>query len=228
VYILVGLLGLGLIFSFFGLVPYTPQSIVISTLVLVIISWATNTLFAYFFKAPTNIESVYITALILALIISPATTASEFIFLGWTGILSMASKYTLTIGKKHIFNPAAIALVITMFILGQSASWWVGTAVLAPFVFISGVLIIRKLHFGDLAWSFFTTCIVVSLGITFLKGGYIHNIKPADPSLISIIFGINHAHRTAYTSSNKKFANDIWSLSGIINSSPSEHSRYLF
>ncbi len=38
------------------------------------------------------------------------------------------SLYILSLNNKHIFNPAAIAVVITSFALGESASWWVGTA----------------------------------------------------------------------------------------------------
>jgi ferredoxin-NADP reductase len=172
-YILIILLGISFICSFFGLIPYSPFSIIASTVFLIIISWAANTLFSSALKAPTNLESVYITALILALIISPAETSAHFVFLGWAGIFAMASKYFITINKKHIFNPAAIAVVLTTYLLGASASWWVGTAVLMPFVLIGGFLIIRKLRFEDLAWSFFTTSIIVSLGITLIKGGAI-------------------------------------------------------
>jgi ferredoxin-NADP reductase len=128
-------------------------------------------LLAYGFKAQTNVESVYITALILALIISPASTPAGFIFLGWAGILAMASKYVLALGKKHIFNPAAIAVVITLYVLGQSASWWIGTAVLMPFVAVAGFFIIRKLRFEDLAWAFFSAFLITSLVITITKGG---------------------------------------------------------
>ncbi|CAN5225818.1 hypothetical protein BH09PAT2_BH09PAT2_01280 [soil metagenome] len=174
-YILIALVSISIISSFLGFISYTPLSIFASTLFILIISWAANTLFAYFFEAPTNVESVYITALILALIISPATTSSEYIFLGWAAIIAMASKFILAIGKKHIFNPAAVALVITLYVLGESASWWVGTAVLAPFVLMSGFLNIRKLRFEDLAWSFFMTFITTSLAITLFKGGDILN-----------------------------------------------------
>jgi ferredoxin-NADP reductase/Na+-translocating ferredoxin:NAD+ oxidoreductase RnfD subunit len=170
-YSLIGLLCVSVLGSLVGQIPYTGLSILFSSLFLVAMCWAANTLFSYAFDAPTNIESVYITALILALIISPAQTSHDFIFLGWASILAMGSKFILAIGKKHIFNPAAVAVLITMWVLGQSASWWVGTALLAPFVLLVGAMIIRKLHYEDLAWGFFTTFITVSLGITVLKGG---------------------------------------------------------
>lgn len=71
---------------------------------------------------PTNVESVYITALILALIFDPAQSPGSFQLLGWAAILAMASKYLLALKRKHIFNPAAVAAVITAFALGESTS----------------------------------------------------------------------------------------------------------
>ena len=174
-YILIGLLFLAAFFGIFHKIPYSPTSIVLSSLFLVAVSWVANKIFAWAFDAPANVESLYITALILALIISPAQSIGELPFLFWAAVLAMLSKYVLAINKKHIFNPAAIAVVITSFTLSQSASWWVGTTWLAPFVAISGFLIIRKLRFVDLAWSFFTTYIVVSLILSFLKGNDLVN-----------------------------------------------------
>lgn len=170
-YVLIAVLTVATVAGYFGAVPYSPLSIILSTAFLIGMGWAANTLFSFCFDAPANVESVYITALILALIISPTSTSRDFIFLGWAAILAMGSKFILAVGKKHFFNPAAVAVVITMYVLGQSASWWVGTAVLAPIVLAGGYLVIRKLRYEDLAWSFFMTFAVVSLGITLMKGG---------------------------------------------------------
>lgn len=169
-YILIALIGLAVIFSFFGLLNYSPQGIIFSVLFLVIISWATNTLFAKIFEAPTNIESVYITALILALIINPAKTTADFIFLGWAGVLAMSSKYILAINKKHIFNPVAIAVVLTSYGFGQSAGWWIGNAYMMLFVVAGGYLITRKIHREDLVLSFIFTVLLITLVFSILNG----------------------------------------------------------
>jgi len=123
------------------------------------------------FEAPVNTESVYITALILALIISPARSIADVIFLEWAAIWAMASKYIVAVGKKHLFNPAAIAVVLTAFVIGGSASWWIGTGVMAPFVIIGGLLIVRKMRRGDLVYSFFMTALITIFIFTALKGG---------------------------------------------------------
>ncbi len=156
-YVLVSLVALAAILAYFKLLPFSPLWLLGSTLFLVIMCWAANTIFAYTFRVPTNIESGPITALILALIITPAQSFTAFQFLGWAAILAMASKYILALNKKHLFNPAAVAVVITLFAVGESASWWVGTARMLPLVFLGGLLITRKIRQEDMAWSFCAT-----------------------------------------------------------------------
>ena len=122
-YYLIALLGGAFILSMFGLLPNTPTEILISTAVLVVCSLITNAIFANIFDAVPNIESVYLTALILALIISPSLDPINIIFMFWAAVLATGSKYILAYHKKHFFNPAAIAVVLTAFVLNQSASW---------------------------------------------------------------------------------------------------------
>ncbi len=156
-YVLICFIGMAAILAYFKLLPFSPFWLLSSSLFLVIMCWATNTAFAYIFKVPTNIESGPITALILALIISPAQSLTTFQFLGWAAILAMASKYILALNKKHIFNPAAVAVVITLFAIGDSASWWVGTASMLPIVLVGGFLVARKIRQVDMVWFFCAT-----------------------------------------------------------------------
>lgn len=72
----------------------------------------------------------------------------------------MASKYLLNIARKHLFNPVAIAVVITAHVINQSASWWIGTLYLLPFVLIGGFLIVRKIRRTDLVVSFIATALI--------------------------------------------------------------------
>lgn len=172
-YVLLGLLGLATILALFNRLPFSPLSLIVSTLFLVLICWAMNTLFAYFFEVPANIESAYITALILALIIDPAQTPGAFQFLGWAAILAMASKYIIALNKKHLFNPAAIAVVITAFALHEAASWWVGTAMMLPAVLLGALLLVRKMRQPNMFWSFCIAALVTLLLVTFLQKGNI-------------------------------------------------------
>ncbi len=164
-YYLLGLLAVAIILSIFGILPYNPILLLSSSLVFILTCFLVNIIFSRVFRAPTNVESVYITALILAFIITPATSFTDtgfLLFALWASIWAMASKFILAIKKKHIFNPAAFAVAITGIALGQSASWWVGTLALLPFVFVGGFLITRKIKRTDLVASFM---LVATVGI---------------------------------------------------------------
>jgi ferredoxin-NADP reductase/Na+-translocating ferredoxin:NAD+ oxidoreductase RnfD subunit len=156
-YYLIVLIVVAIVFAGFGLLPYSWLAILTSAVVATAACWVANESFAWAFDAAPNVESVYITALILALIVPPAepTSLTAILFVVWASVLAMASKYILTIGKKHIFNPAAIAVVITAYAFNDSASWWVGGNVpLMAFVIIGGLLVVRKTQRFDLVLSF--------------------------------------------------------------------------
>ncbi len=173
-YVLFVLEIVALAFSAFGLLPFNPLALIYSTAVLLIVSWITNRIFALIFKTHANVESFAITAIILALIISPPQS-QEYIsilpFLIWAGIWSMAGKFILAISKKHIFNPAAFAVALTALTIGQSATWWIGTLYMLPFVLVGGLLIIRKIHRFDLVVSFIISAIAMILATSNLSLG---------------------------------------------------------
>lgn len=156
-YYLVVLFGMAALFGLFGMLPYSPADLAFSTLLILAVCWATNTIFAKGFGATPNVESVYITGFILALIITPVTPTNYagIGFLIFASAWAMASKYILAIGKKHIFNPAAFGVALSALIISQSATWWVGGNLpLLPFVLLGGLLIVRKIRRADLVLAF--------------------------------------------------------------------------
>lgn len=175
-YYLLCLLVIAAILSFTGAFPFSIVELVLSSLFIVAVSWIANNAFAYAFDAITNVESVYITALILALIVSPAQSFHDLVFLGWVAVLSVASKFIFAIKKKHIFNPAAIALVLVAIGLNQSASWWIATAPMFPFVLLGGILIVRKIRKVDMLLSFLVTACLTIFSLSIVKGTDIFSI----------------------------------------------------
>lgn len=156
-YYLVILVGMSALFCFFEILPYSPTNLAFSTILTLFVCWFVQYLFAKTFGAIANIESVYITAFILALIISPVspTDFAGIGFIVFASAWAMASKYIFTIGKKHLFNPAAFGIAFAALALDQSATWWVGGNLpLLPFVLIGGLLIVRKIHRFDLVITF--------------------------------------------------------------------------
>ena len=177
-YVLVFLLVIAGVLGIFGLVHVQSFALLFSTIYILVICWITNIFFAYMFDAPTNVESVYITALILALIISPIQGLGDTAFYalaGWASVLAISSKFILAIKKKHVFNPAAIGVVLTALFLGLTATWWVGTTMMMPFVVICGLLLVKKIRRFDLVLSFFAAALVMIVGNSVISG---HSFLP--------------------------------------------------
>ncbi len=151
-------------FSSFGWLPINPVELIFSAVFLIAVCWGANTVFAKIFKATTNLESVYITALILTLIINPIENINDIYFFTLVAVLAMGSKYILAINRKHIFNPAAFAVVVIAFVSDQSASWWIGSFWMIPVVLLGGLLVVRKVRRFSLVLSFLLTSLVVILG----------------------------------------------------------------
>lgn len=145
-YFLITLLGWAVILSFGNHIPFHWFDIILSSLFIVTVCRLSGELFSRILNIARNFDSDYITGLILALILSPAADAKGYAVLTCAGFAAIASKYLLTIRRRHIFNPAAAGAVVTAVIFHQYASWWVGTADLAPLVLIGGLLIMRKMH----------------------------------------------------------------------------------
>lgn len=162
-YFLLILVGLGFFIQ-------SPLKLAISLLILISISWLTNTIFAKIFKAPTNLESVYISALILTLTVPP----DNYLYLILAAVIANASKYILAIGRKHVFNPVAISLVFVGF-----ASWWIVTLITMPVILVGGLLIVYKLKKPEMLLAFFA----VAFLIPFLRGDSLKGLLLYSPLL---------------------------------------------
>jgi len=144
-YLLYVYVGAALLFSLTGKISFSVIDILLSLAVLMAASRATNWLISNFLHVPRNHESDLITSLILSLILTPASDFRGFLILAGAAAVAMASKYIITVRKRHIFNPAAFGAFASGLIFHSHASWWVGTQKLTPFVIVGGFLILRKM-----------------------------------------------------------------------------------
>lgn len=170
-YYLIALVLIAMGLSVDNVLHFSAALIAVSALLALFTCWFVNKVFATIFDAPTNVESVYITALILALIIPPTSNgnmAEHLTFILAASGLAMASKYILTIHRKHIFNPAAIAVVLTALGPRQSANWWIGTSVMLPYVLIGGILLVRKIRRGSMVLTFFVSTLIATALYAFI------------------------------------------------------------
>jgi ferredoxin-NADP reductase/Na+-translocating ferredoxin:NAD+ oxidoreductase RnfD subunit len=156
-YVLLGLVAVASAESATGLLPYTPVSILFSTVLAVAVCWVVNESVSSMLGAAKSVESVYITGLIIALILPPATfgTLDSALVIIVASAVAMLSKYILAIHGKHLFNPAAFGVAFTGFFMGGYASWWVGgNLALLPFVLVGGLLIVRKIRRFQMVGAF--------------------------------------------------------------------------
>ena len=170
-YVLIGLVGIAVGLSYFGILSYNPLDILIETGAAVICCYIGNTILAKFFNAVTSIESVFITALILVLIV-PVKFPHNLPFFILVSGMAMAAKYLPTIDKRHIFNPAAAAVAaVAMLSPEHIATWWIGTPWMMPFVLSGGVLIVRKIRREHMVITFLTVFLLTAGAFSVLHNG---------------------------------------------------------
>jgi ferredoxin-NADP reductase len=164
VYVLSGYIGLSIVLSFLGKLPFSPTSLVASLFLILSAAYVADRSFGRLFNVPTNMESSLITALILFLIIHPATSAGSALALLLAGAVSSASKFILAWRGKHIFNPAAFAAALVSVAGLQATTWWIGSSIFWPFTLILGLAIVRKIRRVPL----FLTFIAVSIATQYI------------------------------------------------------------
>lgn len=163
-------------FGFLKLLPYNGFDIILSAIVAVVICFIANLVFSKIFKAVTNNESVFITALILVLIF-PVKFPLNFLPIIAISLLAMGSKYLLTVEKRHVFNPAAVAVLMLSYLSPEhSATWWIGTPIMFFPVLIGGLLLIRKIKREELSIIFLTTFIILCVISSLLHGGSLGSV----------------------------------------------------
>jgi ferredoxin-NADP reductase len=148
--------------SFFGLVSYGPASLTLSVTILLFVCFLSNTIFAHFFNVQKNVESEWITALILFFILTPVVSLESAFTLVLVGVFAMLSKYVLAINKKHVFNPAAISLVLLGLLGSGSAVWWIGSEALIIPTVVLVFLVLRKIQRFEMFGVFFFLNLVMA------------------------------------------------------------------
>lgn len=179
-----------IIFGFLHLVSFSGLTLIVSLVVLLASCYLSNLLLAHIFHAPRNVESAWITGFILFFILQPSIDRDGILVLIAGSLIAMGSKYVLTIGKKHVFNPAAIgALVLGLSGIG-AAIWWIATPSLFWPVLIVGLLIVRKIRRFALFIAFAVTGLIVLVVLALNDGLLIGEVlKQAFISWPLIFFG---------------------------------------
>ena len=149
-----------------------PLALVQTTSVLIAVALLANWAFSKVFRTGGNWESTLITALILALVLSPASTTEPLRlgFMGAAAFLAIASKYLLVWGRRHVFNPVIVGVLLTGLLFQEYASWWVGQTLLLPLVALGGLLVVIKTRRGFLVGFFLVVYSVLAVGNGLVQG----------------------------------------------------------
>jgi Na+-translocating ferredoxin:NAD+ oxidoreductase RnfD subunit len=122
--------------------------------------------------------SALLSGLIVAFVLGPETPPMVTFVVG---VLSTASKYLLATRRGHVFNPAALALWVSVLLAATDQSWWGALPDLAwPWLLVplvGGLLIVDRLDKFPLVLSF--------LGVYF---GLFTLIAFGDPLRVSEMF----------------------------------------
>jgi len=178
---LAALIGAALALGAVHLIAINPIELLLSLVLVLASGYLANEIFARVFGAIPNVESVYITGMIIVLIMPPAA-ATDLAAVGAVvaaSVWAMASKFLLSVRRRHVFNPAALGVALPALVLDHPATWWVsGQVWLIPPVLVGGVMLLRKLRRVDLFLAFAATNLVVTV-LTGNPGDALGSIKLA-------------------------------------------------
>lgn len=126
-------------------------AMLLTWLVIVAASLGSNLLIGRLVGAHPHLESSLITALLLWFLYWPSTDVQTLAWLAVIAVLAQASKYVIAVRARHLVNPAAAGVVLSLLIgelFGIAAmpftTWWAGSEVLFPFVLIGAVLVLYR------------------------------------------------------------------------------------
>jgi len=119
-------------------------------------------------NSSSSFQSAAVTGMIIGLLIAPGSNLLICLIASFTAI---ASKKIIVYRKnKHIFNPAAFGLIISLFIFGNHINWWGNSSFII--VIIIGGFILFRLNRLSFPFSYFIFRII-SASILMGLGSFI-------------------------------------------------------
>lgn len=156
---------------------FTPTSMLATLAVLVGFSVAASWLLGLLFSAKPSLESAVITGLILWFLYWPSLEFTALICFAGIAALAQASKYLIAWRGRHIVNPVAAGVLLSLSIgrlfnleFIPLASWWVASeAMFWPVLVASVVVMYRSGRFMG-SWMYLVAAFTLSV-FSFLDIG---------------------------------------------------------
>lgn len=170
-YALLGVIAYALFLAASGVLPFSFLAAMASLGLIGASSALAHLLCKAVTRAPANAESTFITALILFLILTPPTTVHTALITALIAALAIVLKYVVTWRLRHVFNPAALALVIVGIAGYSGVEWWVGSRYMLPIVLVGGVLVVMKVRRAAMVLAYIAaSAAIVSLYFLEARG----------------------------------------------------------
>jgi ferredoxin-NADP reductase len=138
------LAAVALVASVLDLIAYTPLAVVLSCIVPLVTSFASNRVLAAIFRVTPHSESALITGYLIFFVFPPSSGVVPLLGFALAAVLASASKYILTVRGRHIFNPAAMGVFALTLTGVYFSGWWVGNPVMLPFSLLGAALILQR------------------------------------------------------------------------------------
>ena len=146
--------------SIFQAVSFGPLALIASLFVFLGVSVGVNFGLGKLYGISSSIRSAGITALILTALFTPTLEPGVLLQYALIATIAQASKYILTYGGRHIFNPAAFGALAGGLLGLQFASWWVATPGLFIVALLGAFLVLYKTRmlavgglFAGISWA---------------------------------------------------------------------------
>ena len=123
-------------------------------------------------------SSAWISGLILSLVLAPA---APWLAAGFAPVVASFSKHLVRYKRKHIFNPAASALVLLGFLFPSAGivSWWGSAWGRIPLVVIvlSGIVTVFRVKRWKTALAFLGVYVVGTSALLLSRGGSVADLR---------------------------------------------------
>ncbi|MWV50527.1 hypothetical protein GRS96_14735 [Rathayibacter sp. VKM Ac-2803] len=190
---LAALLLIALGYSAAGLIFFTPLEILATAVVAVVSTTGVTWLIATAVRSPAHLESSLVTGLLIAFLLFPSAEPRALLVVALVGAVAAASKYVLAWRGRHLFNPAAVAVLLIALAQGllegtaldgslTAAAWVLPTGALWPWVLVASLLIVARVRRWSIFLVFVLVASAVSVGQSVLVNG-----QDAGAALMSVL-----------------------------------------
>jgi ferredoxin-NADP reductase/Na+-translocating ferredoxin:NAD+ oxidoreductase RnfD subunit len=159
---LTALLLVAIAYAAAGLLFSTPLEIAASALVAVASTALVSVLLSRLLRSRAHLESSLVTGLLIACLLFPTADPRGLGVIALVGAIAAASKYVLARRGRHLFNPAAVAVLIIGFTGLNAGVWWIASGAVWPWVVAGSLLVVARVR----RWAVFAVFVLVAGGVS--------------------------------------------------------------